>query len=74
MPKSSTTAPAKPVRHGVLALVCTGLELPLQVLHSAAGYYIGTERRRTDIAGVRRVFPFPCSSPACPGHQRLDAT
>ena len=43
MPESSTTSPAKPVRHGVLALVCTGLKLPLQVLHSAAGHYIGTQ-------------------------------
>ncbi len=44
MPESSTTSPTEPVRHGVLALVCTGLKLPLQVLHSSAGYYIGTQK------------------------------
>ena len=59
MPESSTTSPAKPARHGVLALVCTGLKLPLQVLHSAAGYYIGTQNDEGPISRESvEYFPF----------------
>lgn len=36
----SLASPPAPVGH--LALICTGQRLPLQVLRSAAGYFIGT--------------------------------
>lgn len=39
MNQSTSTSPRS---NGVLALTACGLRLPLQVLKSAAGYYIGT--------------------------------
>ncbi|MFC4250337.1 hypothetical protein [Sinimarinibacterium flocculans] len=42
MSDSSASSSLTPVRNGVLALAYTGKCLPLQVLSSAAGYYIGT--------------------------------
>lgn len=38
----SAASPAALVRSGALALAYTGKRLPLQVLRSAAGHYIGT--------------------------------
>ncbi|HAY11677.1 MAG TPA: hypothetical protein DCY18_17385 [Thauera sp.] len=40
VPLSAAQARAEAI--GYLALACTGKRLPLQVRHSAAGYFIGT--------------------------------
>ncbi|PUA41277.1 hypothetical protein C5U62_32775 [Pseudomonas protegens] len=32
----------QPLTHGLIAFQITGQQLPLQVCHSAAGFYIGT--------------------------------
>ena len=42
MSEPSASSSATAVRSGALALTWTGKRLPLQVLRSAAGHYIGT--------------------------------
>ena len=42
MSEPSATSATAPVRSGYLALAFTGKRLPLRVLRSAAGHYIGT--------------------------------
>lgn len=42
MSEPSAALSAASVRNGALALAYTGKRLPLQVLRSAAGHYIGT--------------------------------
>ena len=42
MSELSASSPAASGRSGALALAYTGKRLPLQVLRSAAGHYIGT--------------------------------
>lgn len=43
MSEPSASSSATAVRSGALALAWTGKRLPLQVLRSAAGHYIGTQ-------------------------------
>lgn len=43
MPTSSASSSTTATRFGVLALCYCGQRLPLQVLRSAAGYYLGTD-------------------------------
>ena len=43
MSEPSASSSATAVRSGALALTWTGKRLPLQVLRSAAGHYIGTQ-------------------------------
>jgi hypothetical protein len=43
MSEPSASSSATKVRSGALALTWTGKRLPLQVLRSAAGHYIGTQ-------------------------------
>jgi hypothetical protein len=43
MSKSFASSSTKTARHGVLALKYTGKRLPLHVMHSAAGFYLGTQ-------------------------------
>lgn len=43
MSEPSASSSATAVRSGALALTWTGKHLPLQVLRSAAGHYIGTQ-------------------------------
>ncbi|GHU04841.1 hypothetical protein FACS1894158_06010 [Betaproteobacteria bacterium] len=40
----------KTARHGVLALKYTGKRLPLQVMHSTAGFYLGTENGKGPVS------------------------
>ena len=57
VPSASSSATA--VRSGALALTWTGKRLPLQVLRSAAGHYIGTQDDEGPVSPRESVEYFP---------------
>jgi len=74
MSEPSAAPSAASVRSGALALAYTGKRLPLQVLRSAAGHYIGTHDDEGPVSRESvEYFPSPRSRAARPGHRRLDA-
>lgn len=63
MSESSASSSATAICRGALALACTGKHLPLQVLHSAAGYYIGTQDDEGPISRESvEYFPTPIAA------------
>jgi len=60
MSEPFAASPAASVRSGALALAYTGKRLPLQVLRSAAGHYIGTHDDKGPVSRESvEYFPSP---------------
>jgi hypothetical protein len=73
MSEPSASSSATAVRSGALALAWTGKRLPLQVLRSAAGHYIGTQDDEGPVSRESvEYFPHPPRSTARPGYPCLD--
>lgn len=63
MSEPSASSPAASVRSGALALAFAGRLLPLQVVHSAAGYYIGTHNDEGPVSRESvEYFPTPIAA------------
>ena len=56
MSEPSASSSATAVRSGALALAWTGKRLPLQVLRSAAGHYIGTRDTEGPVSRESREY------------------
>jgi hypothetical protein len=76
MSEPSASSSATAVRSGALALTWTGKRLPLQVLRSAVGHYIGTKTTKDRYRGSPSSISRPTSQHSAPwipmpGHSAL---